>query len=225
MAKRNPAARYFSVRDAQTVPLNSIEADCWRAMRGAAASDAVIRALEIYLTPEENEVMRAWVFSRATDDDIEKWMRVPSPVTQAYRHLFMDLNVFRDELDVVSWVRSMENDEEISELGLALLRRCSMDGVDYLKWMYGRGEYVVDPQRAAERITTDAFFRGIGHRGAPIDGKMMTAYRAFLQMAMQGAASLGKKGAPNLSQVLLKLKHREMTTPLGEAAAQGEILH
>jgi len=181
-------------------------------------------AHEIYASLLQREIMQAWILSRAPDDVIQRWLRIPGEVTQAYRHLFFDVDIFRDELDILCWIHEYEQFREGSEHGVQLLQIAQMEGVDKLAFLYGRGEAEMDPDKVQYVVMTEAYHRGRAHRGASVSSKEAQAAQSFMNTAAKIAQGLGKKGSPDLGGLRLKLKFNDQTEPVAEAAERGEVI-
>lgn len=226
MRTRNPDHRYRAVCRAAEEPAHGLEAALWKIRRGEEIVGVVKWAHEIYASVFEREVMQAWILSRASDDVIQRWLRIPPEVTQAYRYLFFDADIFRDELDILSWVHEYEQERLGSDLGVQLLQIAVMEGVDKLTFLYGRGEAEMDPDKVQYVAMTEAYHRGRAHRGASVSSKEAQAAHSFMNTAAKIAQGLGKKGAPDLGGLRLKLKFNDQTEPVADAAERGEmILH
>ena len=224
MRTRNPDHRYRVVCRASEEPSHGIEAALWKIRRGEEITGVAKWAHEIYASVFEREVMQAWVLARASDDVIQRWLRIPPEVTQAYRYLFFDVEVFRDELDILSWVHEYEQERQGSDLGVQLLHIAVMEGVDKLTFLYGRGESEMDPDKVQYVVMTEAYHRGRAHRGASVSSKEAQAAHSFMNTAAKIAQGLGKKGAPDLGGLRLKLKFNDQTEPVADAAERGEVI-
>lgn len=234
MRSRNPAHRYTALHAAvhaavqpdALVPEHPLELALWNLLRQQAATDdAVEYAHEIFTGTTEREIMQAWLLANATDVDIFQWLRVPEAVTRAYRFLFFDCHVFRDELNVLRWVREYETHQNGTPYGAKLLQTALHGGVDQLAWLFGRGTAVVDPNRVVNTVMTDAFFRSRAHRGASIASEEVRAAHGFMNTAFKAATAAGNRSAPDAGKLLINLRFREMTEPVAEIAQQVEILH
>jgi hypothetical protein len=205
-------------------PEHGFEAALWKIRRGEVVEGVVAWAHEIWSSLLQREVMQAWLLARGSDEAIHRWLRIPSEVTQAYRYLFFDVDIFRDELDILSWVNEYEQEREGSEHGVQLLQIAVMEGVDKLTFLYGRGEAEMDPDKVQYVAMTEAYHRGRAHRGASVSSKEAQAAHAFMNTAAKIAQGLGKKGSPDLGGLRLKLKFNDQTEPVAEAAERGEVI-
>lgn len=225
--RNNPDHRFREVKRATAVPENSYEASLFRLRAGTATQqdDDVAYAYEIYSKELERESLQAWIVAEAMNDDITKALGVPAEVIRAYRHLFFDLEAFRDQLDLMSWIAEREEAEDTSERGIALLRTAYDEGLDKIKWLFGRGKVTIDPLRVQEQLMADAYHRSRAHRGAKISSKEAAACNSYAATAQKIAMNLGEKTPGDGNQLMIKLKFNEQTTPVTEVAAREEILH
>ena len=226
MRTRNPDQRYRAIAAATTPPEHTCERGLWDALHTTTISDArVTWALEIFNASFEREILQAWLLARATDENVEKWLRVPPDVTQVYRHLFFNVNVFRDELDLLSWVREFETEKRGSQYGTQLLRDAVQGGVEKLCWIFGHNTYVVDPEIVKQRVMTDTYIRSLAGRGHGIISKEVQAALAHGNTALKAAQIAGRTTLPDAQAFLLKLRYREMTEPVTTTIEKEEILH
>lgn len=183
-------------------------------------------AHDIYESMMQREIMQAWLISGATDKDVNNWLRVPEEVTQAYRHLFFDVDIFRDELDILAWISEYEQEGHGTALGVQLLQTAYAEGVDKMAHLYGRGKAEVDPVKVQTVAMTEMYHRGRAHRGASLSSREASAAHNFMTSAVKIAQVLGNKTAPDLSGLRLKLRFNDQTEPVNDAAERGEeFLH
>jgi hypothetical protein len=168
--------------------------------------------------------MQAFIISGADDAMIQQSIGIPPAVTDAYRHLFCDKSVFRDRLDLLGWAREYEANGGSKE-GAALLKTATMQGPKALAWIYSQGTVDVDPQDVLQHAMADAYFRGATNRDYKLSSKEANATHALMSSAVKIANALSKTKPQNGNALALKLKYREMTTPVHEAAPVEDLLH
>ncbi len=224
MRTRNPDHVYRRICRAAEEPENALEAALWKIRHGEEIQGVVAWAHEIYASVLEREILQAFIFARAPGDVIEKWLGIPEEVTEAYQHLFFDVDIFRDRLDALSWIHEYEQEQMGSTHGVQLLHVAFAEGVDKLAFLYGRGEADVDPEKVQRVAMTEAYHRGRAHRGASVSSKEATAAHAFLNTAVKIAQTIGKKGGPDLESLRLRLRYNDQTEPVNDAAERGEVI-
>lgn len=185
-------------------------------------NDHVLRALELF-TDSERDIMQAWLVAGATDVQIKDAIGLAEETTQAYRHLFFDMTVFRDQLDLIKWVRQYT--EENEEANTAVLQNALVMGVPYLTWVYSRGEIEIDPDVVKRQVMADAYFRGRTNRMHSMTSKEAQIAHQYMSTAFKASQVLGEKSQGDMNQILIKLRYRDMTETVTEAAADEEILH
>jgi hypothetical protein len=220
---RKPHARYLATRSAAEPPEHPYERAVWNVVHEYEADEGVARALEIYLSEPERETLTAWFIARASDAELAQHLRLSEEVTKPYRHLFFDVNVFRDELDVIRWVREYEKTG--TDYGAKLVQNAQMFGVDYLAWLHSRGALTLDPDTVQRNIMADSYFRGRQSRNFPLGSKEATMALQFMGTAYKAAQTIGQTKGPDMKGLLIKLRYRDETQPVTEVLKTEEILH
>ena len=227
MKRRNPDYTSRAVLHAPNPPEHILEAALWNIAHNVQPFDPhVLWAYEIHAEVAEREVLQAFLITRASDVEINAVLRVPVLVLQAYRHLFFNLDAFRDELHILSWIRAYEEGRRGTEHGAQLLRHARMMGFKGLQWIYNHTEVVVEPGDVQRQVMTDAFFRGQSHRMYAINSDEAKAALALSKTALTVANTLSKKpDTQGVNALAIKLRHREMTTPVEEVRPDDVPLH
>lgn len=227
MRKRSPDHRARAVLRAAQTPEHALEAAFWRIAHKLDDRDEHVEwAWDIFQETTEREVMQAFVLAGATDADVQEVLRIPPQVTQAYRHLFFDVRAFRDELHLMSWVRNYATERHGTENGQELLQKALMEGVNGVRWWFGRAPVHVDPTDIQRQVMTDAYFRGKSHRLYGVKTAEAKAAKGFMDMALKQANALTKKpDTSGIGALLIRLRHREMTTPIEEVRPDDAPLH
>jgi hypothetical protein len=224
-----PDHRFQTVKElvaVNTPPADSTMLALWEVLRNEGKDQSVIYAFEIYSTYFEREVMQAWIISRATDAQINDALRIPVAVSEVYRKLFFDLEAFRDELALLTWLRSYEKTRQGSDTGIALMKKGLAGGPSALAWIYSRGEVALDPQHVMQHVMAEAYFRGKTGRAHALNAKETLVAHQFMATALKAAGQITKvdRVATDINELRIKLQHRELTTSI-EDAEEGEILH
>lgn len=227
MRTRNPDRRLRAVVAAAVQPEHRLEAALWRLLRNQPCDNEDVEyAYELHSTTVTRQVLQAWLVAGASDENIHRWLGVTADVLAAYRHLFFDVLVFRDRLDLLAWIEERRDDPNMSPYALQLLHIAFQGGVEPLAFQFSGGQFAVDPQRALEQMMTEAYFRSQAGRGCSVGSKEAQAALAQMNAATKAAQLAGKKGGPDVQQLLLKLRYRELTTPVDQTvAAEDNILH
>lgn len=224
MASRKPDDRYRAVLDAKrfgTTPIDVRERALYDLLTGTGTNANVAYAHELYAREFRREILQAWIVAGATDEQVQTCLRVPIDVVSAYRHLFFDVTAFRDDLELFDWVNSYAG----TPSGKVLLQQATMSGITGLMWMYNRGDVKIDPKAVLRQAMTDAHFRSHAGRFNGIATREAEAAHKHMKTAMSAASQLAKGDTGNLlADLLIRLQHRDMTTPVTEELAEN-LLH
>lgn len=229
MRTRRPDKRSYTIKQRHSAGLspeghNIVDAAYYEYLRaGHTDNAAVMHACEIAANEYETEILNAFMLAGATNEQLETHFRIPPDVSTAYRHLFFDPSHFRDELDVYSWVREQEQGRLVSPHAVGLLKQALSTGVDGLLWVYSRVKNPVDPTAVIQDVLMHAYMRAKQHRAADIKSTaakeahthMGTAMKAA-GMLIQHAASATATNGNGVSELLIKLGHRELTTSIDD---------
>ncbi len=222
MLTRRPDHRYFSTKRAKEIPEHPLELALWHALNNKITDKHVARALELY-SADEAVILYAWLVAEASDEQIKDALGISEETTQAYRHLFFDRHEFRDRLDLIRWVR--EYSEENPDQGVDILQNALVMGVPYLMWVYSKGEIALDPDTVKRQVMADAYFRGRSNRMHAMTSKEAQTAHQYMATAFKASQVLGEKSQGDMNQILIKLRYRDMTETVAEAAKDGEIIH
>ncbi len=181
---------------------------------------AVDRALEIYGEEFERERLQPWILAGADDADIEERVGLSCETTRAYRHLFFNVSVFRDQLERQLWVYRYDGTEQ----GKAFLQKAVLHGVEAIAHVMG-AQSKLDPQHVVEQSMRDLFFRGQAIRHASLTSPATATAHALLKSAVEQSQLLSKTRPATITDVMVKLKNRDMTRSVEEVIPHGEILH
>jgi hypothetical protein len=139
-----------------------------------------------------------------------------------YRHLCCNMFVFRDRLEMLRWIHRYDGTREGK---LLLTRAAHFDGIEAIAHLCGLPSNL-SPNHVNEQAMRETYFRSMGTmRSTTISGAEGQAAHQMLKTAISAAGAAQKRGAPNLAEALLKLKHREMTFHVEDIMPHGEILH
>jgi len=224
MRARDPSHRYRAVQVASEAPAHPYEAALWNLLRQQAGDEQVAYALELYAGDFERELMQAWLLANATDAQVKQHLRIAEEATRAYRHLFFDTTVFRDELAVLRWVREYKPPAN-APFGEALLQNALMMGVDYLAWMICRGHASPDPEMVRKTIMADAYFRGRMNRFHPLSSREAQLSHQLMAQAFKASLALSEGSQLDVNQILIKLRYRDDTVPIDAVVKREDLLH
>jgi len=220
--ERHPDERYFAALRVQDEPAHPLEAALWRLRHQGVGDEAILRVVDLYEDVFEREILQAWIIAGASDDALNKRLDISHTVLPYYRHLCCNTQVFRDKLELFRWVKNYQGTRE----GKLLLERAvHVDGLEAVAHLCGVAT-VLDAAHVNEQAMRETYFRGMGTlRSSQISSADAAAAHSQLKTAGAFAQATQRRGAPNLNEVLFKLKHREMTMQADEDIPRGEILN
>jgi len=84
----------------------------------------------------------------------------------------------------------------------------------------------LDAAHVNEQVMRATYFRGMGTlRGSHISSREAAEAHSLLKSSTTSAAATLRRGAPNLKDTLIKLKHRELTYQADEVVPRTEIMN
>lgn len=156
-------------------------------MQSKNAKKDLIYAVKKFLDPYQRAIMDALCLGRASVEEIHDATEIPHDAIAAYQEYIFDQEVFDDGLDRVAWVRAQQDYIAADELQLL---QCVMTvGVKYLTWLLtGRGKF--SPAEVLRHSMNDAMFRGMAHRGAPVNSDIAKEAHQWIRTAERLAKTL-----------------------------------
>lgn len=222
--RREPDERFHATVGAQLEPTHPIEARLWRCSRGLETCEHIARSLEIYNDIFERERLQPWILAGAESTDIAERIGVKPEMVDAYRHLFFNMDMFRDLLEKQRWVALYEERPGATRAGALYLQRAMLHGVEAVAHVLGAPSKL-DPGHVLDSAMRDTFFRGLAARDAKLTSNEATAAHSFLKTAIALATEQAKVRPPGVNDILIRIKSRDMTQPLAAVQADAEILH
>ena len=223
---RNPDRCLRTVAAAKAPPSDSLETALFDVLKnGTTSNDLVAYAYEVYGKETEREILQAWLIAGATDAQLFEHLSIPVDVTRVYRVLFFDVDVFRDRLDMLSWVSEYAKELGGTAYGARLLQTAVTRGVDTLRWLFGAGAGELDPQQVLQQAMSDAYYRGKSNRDYALSSKETAMAHTFMNTAVKIASQLDKKKAPDANALLIKLRYRDMTESVETLPEKQNLLH
>ncbi len=151
--------------------------------------DDVTYANDLYEKPEHRAAVDAFFLARVPLEQMSVSLDIPVMVLDTYAYLFMDMQAFRNNLEIRSYALAYEGDEYEREL----VRTAVVAGRDYLIWTYGENNQgAVDSRDVIRRTMVDGYFRGMAHKGNGVSTQVAKDAQRWLQMAVNNALMLEK---------------------------------
>lgn len=214
--------RYRAAMRATEEPANLHEQALWILRTRGVGNDAIVRVVDVYEDTFERELIQAWIVAGATDDDLHQRLGMSLDMIAPYRHLCCNPMVFRDKLELLRWVRNYQGTSD----GKKLLERAThLDGVEAVADLCGLPTNL-DAAHVNEQVMRATYFRGMGTlRSSHISSREAAEAHSLLKSSTSAAAATLRRGAPNLAETLIKLRHRELTYQADEVVPRGEIMN
>ncbi len=118
-------------------------------------------AYELHSEEEHRAIVDAFLLSKCEVAEISALLDIDAGVLETYAYLFMDMTVFRNRLEIISYAARYNS----SEYGKEMVRTAVHVGADYLYWTYGKTRADFDPRYVIQKTMMDSFFRGMAHKG------------------------------------------------------------
>jgi len=220
--ERSPDDRFHATLRSPHAPAHPYENALWQHKTAGVADAVVERVVDAYEDHFERELLQAWIIAGATDEDINRRIGMSLDMLIQYRHLCCNVFAFRDKLEMMRWVNNYKG----SRSGKILLEKAlHFDGIEAIAHLSGLPTNL-SADHVNEQVLRESYFRGISTlRASSISGPDALAAHQLMKTATATAAAVANRGGPNMSETLLKLKHREVTWHVEDIAPHGEILH
>lgn len=147
------------------------------------ASDAVQYANDLYVDEEHRAIIDAFLLTRCSLAEVAALLSIDAQVLQTYGHLFMDMTVFRNRLEIISFAARYDG----TPYGKELVKTAVMVGVEYLRWTYGDLKQEFDPRDIIRRTMVDSYFRGMAHKGNALTTNVAKEAHKWWQTAVKNA--------------------------------------
>lgn len=227
--KISPQHRYYAVKNASegqewNDPLQAALAQLLTT--GDCALSDVVYAYDLFLDETHRAVIDAFLLSKMELPQASRALEIPQSALEAYRHLFMDLNAFRNKLELISYSINYEG----SDYGKDLVRAAVSIGPDYLLWSFGDKGTEIDTRYIVRRTMMDSFFRSMAHKGNSLTSGVAKESKGWMAAAVKNAELLEKldpRTAKNaVDELRIALESRDDTVPAEQAPVPlNEILH
>ena len=220
--ERRPDDRYRAALRVEAEPAQAHEAALWRLHHQGIGDDVTMRVVDAYEDTFERELLQAWIIAGASDEAISERLGMPINVLAPYRHLCCNVFAFRDRLEMMRWVHMYTGTHRGRQM---LERAMHLDGIEAIAHICGLPSNL-ETEHVHQQVMRESYFRSIGTmRASNLSSAEAGAAHQLMKTATATAQTASKRGAPNLADVLAKLKHREMTFHVEDITAHGEILH
>jgi hypothetical protein len=184
-------------------------------------------AFDLYSNRDHRMVMDAFILAQTPNDLIVQTLRIPPEVIDVYCQLFMDISVFRNRLELISFAKDYPGTEYAKDL----VRTAVTVGHEYLLWAYGHADTSkIDSRYIVRKTMVDAFFRGLAHKGNSLTSRIAKEAKGWLSMSISNAALIEKidprvtKEAVRELQIAIEAKDTTISSDKAPVPVE-EILH
>jgi hypothetical protein len=227
---KSPRHRYEvtdqAVKQRLETPAQPRMAALYMLLAGQPCPDSAVEyAHDIYAVVRHRETLDAFLLARTPIEKIVSCLEINFEVITTYADLFMDMQVFRNRLELMTYVQDYDGTDEGKELASAGVRV----GHDYLLWALGSSQEV-DPRVVVRRTMADAYFRGMAHKGNSLTSLVAKEALRWSTTAIRNAQvieQLDPRGSKEgFEELRLTLVGVDETRPaLSSPVPVGEILH
>lgn len=190
---QDPRHKYLTVKaavdSAAPSPSDPLMASLYTLLSGGVCDDAeVTYAYDLYATPNHQAALDAFFLARMTLPEISNITEIPESVLATYAMLFMDLSVFRNRLEIVSYAGNYEG----TDYGRELVRVAVTVGGEYLRWTFGKAGDQLDNRSVVRLTMVDTFFRGLAHKGNALTSDTAKEALKWWSVSIKNAETLEK---------------------------------
>lgn len=155
--------------------------------------DSVRRALDIYGNVHKRETIESLLLAGCTVEEVDSATKVTEEITESYRHLFFDTEMFEDDLDCIAYAK--EYDE--SEYGKELKNYAVEIGKNGLLVRISRGAYIVPPDEAHTSVRNTSYMLSQLAKSNPTDSAIAKEAYRWAQLCMRSAENSPDSNAGN----------------------------
>lgn len=184
-------------------------------------------ALLLDKVPAARAILRGLLFSGAPASVIAEISGESADCVYAYKELFFDLEVFRNTLLKVAYIRSLPQDTESEKFEKQMLSWGHYLGAEYIAWKIGVDRSAQDPSEAVNGVLKDSMWRSKEHRMSHITSAEAKEARAWVPAVLRSVEMVrsieNSSGMENaLSELKIKLEGSDDTVTTEEL--DGEVL-
>jgi len=228
--RQPPDHRYrvvLAALQAETPPSDARMASLYALLDDSpCAHPEVEYAYELHQEEEHRAILDAFLLANCPLSEVAALLEIETPVIETYLFLFMDVAVFRNRLERVSYAANYES----SSYGKEIVKTAVQVGADYLYWAYGKPRDDLDPRTIINRTMVDSFYRGLAHRGNGLTTGVAKEAQKWWATAIRNA-ELSERLNPStakqaLDELRIALREEDDTVPADAFDVPvSEILH
>jgi len=196
MLKRIPQHRYLAIQTKTAMPENEMERALYVLIHGVRElnkktplkkwkkeqkiPEEIKYVYDVYQTTELKSLLESFLLSTVDDYEIYKATGVTVEESQTYRHLFFDTEVFRNDLDIIAFLKSIPDTAPTKELYKIAFHQ----GFGALRWNYCRDKGEIGADEAMQTILSDSYYQFLSNRGKPLTSKIAKEARDIAKIAI-----------------------------------------
>lgn len=161
----------------------------WR--EGTAINEFLVYATSLYQTLAQRPYIEASLISTEDDEIIAKSFKFAQEEVEYYRNYFFDTNVFRNRVQIVSYIAGLPEDS----MDKQLMSLAYNNGFGALRYHFTPDKELIDETEVLRTTMTDAFYRSQAHRGRPLTSKASKESLRWAQTAVTCSKMLMKDEA------------------------------
>lgn len=223
-----PDHRFSAVRYLKAAPADPVDASGYELFQKGQTSDPVTQyAYELHDNSEHRAILDAFLLSMLDVSRISVVLGIPEDVLARYMYFFLDLDAFRNKLELISYASTYEG----SSYGRELVRAAVTVGPSYLLWAFGDSTLDdLDTRFVIRSTMRDAYFRGLAHKGNALTTDVAKESQKWWLTAIKNAELLERidphtaKDAAKELQIALE-SHDETLKPEQSPVPLEDILH
>ena len=187
------------------------------------ADSALVYANDIYENAYKQEVLEAFILSRATSDEIENILNVPTNVIEIYKILFFDIEIFKDELDIEAYAQTYV--DTLDGFGKKLKVAAITLGKEYLFYRFCRGTNGVDMEAALKNLIETSYMLAQATKLNPLDSNASREARQWAKLTaslIESYKKISDDSGASSDEFILILKQIDVETRRRPASVETE---
>ena len=222
---RKPEHRFLNVRKAledKQSPESGLERDLYVLLTCGTKNEVVSKALDINQHDYKREVMESFLLCGTTAQEISDVLGIDTEVTDTYRYLFFDDEVFEDRLDRIEYAHSYSK----SNYGSHMKKMAIDFGKDALKIRMSSAASFVSPNQVQNEIRAVAYMMAQRAKTNPVDSYIAREALHWAKLALKASEAVEEEVAGGIEELSIALDAKDETTNAEKSGiVPEEILH
>lgn len=173
---------------------------------GCVVDPSIEYPYQVFQIPECRTILESFLLATNNDFEIHEALHMPVEEVGIYRELFFDTTLFKTELELIIFLRTVPDQEENKKL----YRVAFHQGLGALRWNLCRDKGTINPEDVIRTVMTDTFYRSLEHRGVALTHKLAKEASNYARISLECARTLVKDRNPGDSDIEdLRIKFEE----------------